>query len=170
MPKKITIQLSEESIKAAIKELDKYKKELSKKATILVQKLVDAGVEIAKQEVLTLGAFDSGELASSLDGLMYTDGAHGIIFTNCGHAAFVEFGIPTIEQMTTLEMTAARLINSESGIHYLDVLEWYANSIAGKPVSFGLNDDKSFAKRVYQLTLINSQANKNKKHNGCNFE
>ena len=48
--KKITIQLSEESIKAAIKELDKYKKELSKKATILVQKLVDAGVEIAKQE------------------------------------------------------------------------------------------------------------------------
>ena len=90
--KKITIQLSEESIKAAIKELDKYKKELSKKATILVQKLVDAGVEIAKQEVLTLGAFDSGELHDSLDGLMYTDGAHGIIFTNCGHCAFVEFG------------------------------------------------------------------------------
>ena len=89
---KITIQLSEESINAAIKELDKYKKELSQKATILVQKLVEAGVEIAKQEVLTLGAFDSGELASSLDGMMYTDGAHGIIFTNCGHAAFVEFG------------------------------------------------------------------------------
>ena len=63
--KKITIQLSEESIKAAIKELDKYKKELSKKATILVQKLVDAGVEIAKQEVLTLGAFDSGELGTT---------------------------------------------------------------------------------------------------------
>ena len=46
-----------------------------------MQKLVDAGVEIAKQEVLTLGAFDSGELHDSLDGLMYTDGAHGIIFT-----------------------------------------------------------------------------------------
>ena len=90
--KKITIQLSEESIKAAIKELDKYKKELSKKATLLVQKLVEAGVEIAKQEVLTLGAFDSGELHDSLDGLMYTDGAHGIIFTDCGHCAFVEFG------------------------------------------------------------------------------
>lgn len=90
--KKITIQLSEESVKAAIKELRQYKKELSQKATLLVQRLVDAGVEIAKQEVLTLGAFDSGELASSLDGMMYTDGAHGIIFTNCGHAAFVEFG------------------------------------------------------------------------------
>ena len=90
--KKITIQLSEESIKAAIKELRQYKVELSQKATILVQKLVDAGVEIAKQEVLTLGAFDSGELHDSLDGLMYTDGARGIIFTDCGHAAFVEFG------------------------------------------------------------------------------
>lgn len=90
--KKITIQLSAESIKAAIKELNKYKRELSQKARLLVQRLVEAGVEIAKQEVLTLGAFDSGELHDSLDGLMYTDGARGIIFTNCGHAAFVEFG------------------------------------------------------------------------------
>lgn len=92
MAKKITIQLSEESIKAAIKELNKYKSELSKKTKLLVEKLVEAGVEIAKQEVLTLGAFDSGELHDSLDGLMYTDGARGIVFTNCGHAAFVEFG------------------------------------------------------------------------------
>ena len=90
--KKITIQLSEESIKAAIKELRQYKKELSQKATLLVQRLVDAGVEIAKQEVMTLGAFDSGELRDSLDGLMYTDGAHGIFFTDCGHADFVELG------------------------------------------------------------------------------
>ncbi len=90
--KKITIRLSEESINAAIKELNKYKSELSKKTNLLVQKLVEAGVEIAKQEVLALGAFDSGELHDSLDGMMYTDGAHGIIFTNCGHASFVEFG------------------------------------------------------------------------------
>lgn len=90
--RKITIQLSEESIKAAIKELNAYKRELSQKARILVQRLVEAGVEIARQEVKVLGAFDSGELHDSLDGLMYTDGAHGIIFTNCGHAAFVEFG------------------------------------------------------------------------------
>jgi len=92
MAKKITVRLSEESIKAAIKELDKYKRELDEKAKTLVQRLIEAGVEIAKQEVLALGAFDSGELHGSLDGLMYTDGARGIIFTNCGHAAFVEFG------------------------------------------------------------------------------
>jgi len=90
--KKITIRLSEESINAAIKELNKYKSELSKKTNLLVQKLVEAGVEIAKQEVLALGAFDSGELHDSLDGMMYTDGARGIVFTDCGHASFVEFG------------------------------------------------------------------------------
>lgn len=90
--KKITIQLSEASINQAIKELKAYKRELSKKTRLLVQRLVEAGVEIAKQEVLTLGAFDSGELHDSLDGLMYTDGARGIIFTDCGHAAFCEFG------------------------------------------------------------------------------
>lgn len=92
MAKKITIQLSEESIKAAIKDLEKYKREIDAKAKTLVQRLVEAGVEIAKQEVLTLGAFDSGELHDSLDGLMYTDGAHGIVFAKCGHCAFVEFG------------------------------------------------------------------------------
>lgn len=90
--KKITVTLDEKSINSAIKQLSVYKKELSRKANLLVQRLIDAGVEIAKQEVMTLGAFDSGELRDSLDGLMYTDGAHGIIFTNCGHAAFVEFG------------------------------------------------------------------------------
>lgn len=90
--KKITIQLSEESIKAAVKEIGKYKREIDAKAKTLVQRLVEAGVEIAKQEVLTLGAFDSGELHDSLDGLMYTDGARGIVFTKCGHCAFVEFG------------------------------------------------------------------------------
>lgn len=90
--KRITIQLSEASINAAIKELQTYKRELSQNATMLVQRLIEAGIEIAKQEVLVLGAFDSGELHDSLDGLMYTDGTRGIIFTDCGHAAFVEFG------------------------------------------------------------------------------
>jgi phage gpG-like protein len=90
--KKITFTLDEKSINAAIKQLSLYKKELSRKANLLVQRLVAEGVEIAKQEVKVLGAFDSGELHDSLDGLMYTDGTRGIIFTNCGHAAFVEFG------------------------------------------------------------------------------
>ncbi len=90
--KKITITLDEQSIDNAIKELRRYQSELGDKTNRLVQKLVDLGVEFALQEVVSLGAFDSGELAVSIDGLMYTDGTHGIIFTDCGHAAFVEFG------------------------------------------------------------------------------
>jgi len=90
--KRITMKLDPDSIGKAIKELQKYKVELSVKANKLVQKLIDVGVEFARQEVISLGAFDSGELAGSIDGLMYTDGTHGIIFTDCGHAAFVEFG------------------------------------------------------------------------------
>jgi hypothetical protein len=92
MAKKITLTLDTKSIDNAIKELQGYKVELSDKANRLIQKLIDVGVEVAKQEVMLLGAFDSGELAGSIDGLMYTDGTHGIIFTDCGHAAFVEFG------------------------------------------------------------------------------
>lgn len=90
--KRIVITLDEKSINSALQELKAYKKELSRKAALLVRRLVDEGVNIAKQEVISLGAFDSGELANSIDGLMYADGKRGIIFTNCAHAAFVEFG------------------------------------------------------------------------------
>ena len=90
--RKITLTLDTKSIDNAIKELQGYKVELSVKANKLVQKLIDVGVEFARQEVISLGAFDSGELAGSIDGLMYTDGNHGIIFTDSDHAAYVCFG------------------------------------------------------------------------------
>lgn len=90
--KTIRMELSAGSIAAGIRELHAYKAELKRKTELYVRRLVENGVEIAKLKVVSLGAFDSGELASSLDGMMYAEGNKGCIFTDCGHAAYVEFG------------------------------------------------------------------------------
>lgn len=95
MSKKIIkTTLDAKELGRAIKELQTFKKDFIAKTKTFMSQLVDAGVEIARNEVIELGAFDSGELANSIQGtVMYTDGKNkGIIFTNCPWAAFVELG------------------------------------------------------------------------------
>jgi len=87
---KITVNLS--NIDAALKQLDDYIKSLETKTSALVKRLVDDGVSIAKAQVIDLGAFETFELSSSIDGMMYVKGDKGVIFTNCPYAAYVEFG------------------------------------------------------------------------------
>lgn len=90
--KTIRFGLSVGSIKAARKELQQYKQEVEKKIKLVISQLIAEGVEIARKEIISLGAVDSEWLYKSLDGLIYTDGKSGIIFTDCPYAAFVEFG------------------------------------------------------------------------------
>ena len=84
--KKITIQLSEESIKAAIKELDKYKRDINKKVQRLIELMVQHGEDYAINEV---GHVDTGETLSSIHG--YRDGNKGVVVAG-GNAIWLEFG------------------------------------------------------------------------------
>lgn len=90
--KKITIQLSEDSISKAIRELEKYKKELNRKTSLLIEALTDRGVEVAKAQVRELGAFYTGELEESITGYYSSSTQVGIIITDAPHAVYVEFG------------------------------------------------------------------------------
>ena len=83
---KITIQLSEESIKAAIKELAKYKRELNKKTLELIDLMLKHGEDYAINQV---GHVDTGETLSSIRG--YRDGDKGVIVSG-GNAIWLEFG------------------------------------------------------------------------------
>jgi hypothetical protein len=83
---KITIQLSEESIKAAIKELDKYKRDINKKVQRLIELMVQHGEDYAINEV---GHVDTGETLSSIHG--YRDGNKGVVVAG-GNAIWLEFG------------------------------------------------------------------------------
>lgn len=84
--KKITIQLSEESIKAAIKELNKYKRELDKKVNALIELMLKHGEDYAINQV---GHVDTGETLSSIHG--YRDGNKGVVVAG-GNAIWLEFG------------------------------------------------------------------------------
>lgn len=92
--KVIRTTLDTKELNRAIKELQAYKKDFIAKTKLFMSRLVEAGVEIARNEVIELGAFDSGQLANSFNGtVMYSDGKDkGIIITNCPWAAFVELG------------------------------------------------------------------------------
>jgi len=88
----IRVPLSEKGITKAIQEVQECKANLEGQLKTYLSLLVAEGVEIAQMQVVSIPAFDKGELMESLSGLMYTDGKKGIIFTDCKHAAFVEFG------------------------------------------------------------------------------
>ena len=120
---KIQLELSEQSIDDAIKQVKQYRKDFDTKVSLLVKRLVDEGVAIAKLEVLQLSAFDKGELLNSIDGMMYSDGKSGVIFTGCDHAAYVEFGTGVVGQQSPHPtMPWAYDVNGhgEAGWHYYD--------------------------------------------------
>lgn len=89
MPK-ITVSLS--NISDAISQIEKYEQELKRKVNDFVTRLLESGVDIAKAKIVELGAIDNGELLNSISYMLYREGDKGVLFTDCGHACFVEFG------------------------------------------------------------------------------
>ena len=85
------VSLTEQGINDAIRRLNKYKTDVEKANKKALEELGDYGVEYAKQQVATLGAFDTGELYDSISGKLEKPYRY-VISTNCGHAKFVEYG------------------------------------------------------------------------------
>lgn len=78
-----------------IRELEKYKAELTYKTQLFVEKLAECGVEIARVKIADYDAIYTGELLASINkeyGGVIKDGAKWIVYTNCLWAKFVEFG------------------------------------------------------------------------------
>lgn len=93
--KKICIGLSASEFEKAAREVEKYKKEVVKKTRLLAQRLAEKGVEIAKIKIMQYPAVDTGDLLESMQaqaGDVIENGGEWIVFTDCPHAAFVEFG------------------------------------------------------------------------------
>lgn len=86
------IRVSLGNIDEAIRQVEEYEKSLKEKIQKLVERLVNEGVEIAKVKIVSMGAFEGGELLASMQGLMYKEGNKAFVIADCKHAAFVEFG------------------------------------------------------------------------------
>src|SRR5690554_4333025 len=89
---KIAMGLNTTDINRAIRELEKYKKELKFKTNLLIETLTLQGVEIAKTQVRQLNAFYTGELEASIEGYFSPTWGVGIIKAGAWYATYVEFG------------------------------------------------------------------------------
>lgn len=87
---KITVSLG--NIDDAIRQIEEYEKKVQEKIKEFLTRLLEDGADIAKAKIMELDAIESNELQESLKYTLYKEGNKGIIFTDCSHACFVEFG------------------------------------------------------------------------------
>ncbi len=87
---KIKVSIGE--ISKAIEEIEEYEKRLKANVQEFLTRLLETGVNISKAKIMELGAIDNGELYNSIAYTLYKDGDKGILFTDCKHACYVEFG------------------------------------------------------------------------------
>lgn len=64
--KTISIELSEESIEQAIKEIEEYKRSLTKKIKILVERLASIGLQTVDTTMLSIAPVDRGDYSVDL--------------------------------------------------------------------------------------------------------
>ena len=96
--KTISVRLDPKSVADAIKEIEEYKKEVERRAKLLVQTLTDLGVEIVRVKIVGMGAVYSGELLSGVDGYFSPLLNAGYVKVSSDHVAFVEFGTGVVGQ------------------------------------------------------------------------
>jgi hypothetical protein len=97
--KNITVNIfSKQSINMAIRRLNEYKKEVETKATELAQRLTDLGADIVRMKIVEMGAYNSGELLSGVDGYFSPSLNAGFVRVTSDHVAFVEFGTGVVGQ------------------------------------------------------------------------
>ncbi len=121
----ITFNLSVSSVRAAIKDLEDYKKDLANKCNMLSQRLAEKGVEIAKAEIVDLDAVFTSELLNSIHSEDKGDGVWAVV-AGTDHALFVEFGTGQVGQQ------------SPYPYGFPDGISWSYNT--GKTIRQALND------------------------------
>lgn len=90
--KSIDMDLSTKSINQAIREIRSFRDELRRKCWELVETLTIEGAEIAKMQVTSMEAFDTGELEESIKGMFFPSERCGFVIAEAPYAIFVEYG------------------------------------------------------------------------------
>lgn len=105
--------LDPQGVDRAIKEINKYKKEVENKTVALVQRLTDLGANIVRAKIVEMGAYATGELLSGVDGYFSPALNAGFVRVTSDHVAFVEFGTGVVGQQ-----------NPHKNKEYLSLASW----------------------------------------------
>lgn len=92
MQRRIQVKLTKDSINNAIRELADYKAEIKRKTSELTEALASEGVFIAKTWIIAYGAYETGDLMNSIEGIFDASTGRGFIKATSDHAAYVEYG------------------------------------------------------------------------------
>ena len=92
MRKVIKVKLDPHSIDNAIKEIQAYKEDLERRVRLLLKRLIDEGVDIAKAKVVEHKIIHDAELTNSIHGYLSVGLNAGFIRVDDEHAVFFEFG------------------------------------------------------------------------------
>ena len=98
--KRIDFELSTQSINNAIRELNKFRKQLRSWMDALMRKLVEDGVVVCKMNVMHMNAVYTGALEDSIQGIFFAEEKMGIIYTDVPYAIFVEYGTGIVGEGT----------------------------------------------------------------------
>lgn len=94
----IDVELSTESLNRAIREIQATKAALRQFLSELAEELTKQGADVAKMQVASMDAVDTGDLENSIYGY-YDGGAHiGYIMAPSPHAFYVEYGTGVVAQ------------------------------------------------------------------------
>lgn len=96
--KTISFELTRKDIDRAIREVKAFSRQITAWCNDLVKTLTEEGVTVAKMNVMHLNAVYTGELEESIQGVFFPSERKGIIFTDCPHALYVEFGTGIVGQ------------------------------------------------------------------------
>ena len=90
--KTINLELSTQSINNAIWEIRQFRNQLRETCWELVKELTMEGAEIAKMQVASMEAVDTGYLENSIQGLFFPSERCGFVIADCPYAIYVEYG------------------------------------------------------------------------------
>ena len=90
--KHIDIELTRSSLTHAIKEVQFFRDQLAQSMNDLMQKLVDEGISVARIQIASMDAVDTGALEHSIAGYFDPQTRIGYVFSGSPYAIYVEYG------------------------------------------------------------------------------
>lgn len=90
--KHIDIELTPSSLNRAIREIRDFQSQLTQSMNDLMSKLVEEGIKVAKMQIVSMDAVDTGALEGSISGYFDPQTRIGYVYSGSMYAIYVEYG------------------------------------------------------------------------------
>lgn len=128
--KTIELTLTPASINKAVREIEKFQKQLENWVNDLIRRLVEEGITVAKMNVMHMNAVLTGALEESIKGVFFPEERMGVIFTDVPYALFVEYGTGIVGAGTNVGELPEGYVHDYN--HHGESGWWYLMDVDGR--------------------------------------